>query len=149
MALRTGQTVRSQAFFQTESAGSIPVARSNSSGRSAAMIGDLLHRCVAGASELLPDPSKLGSGALWLIGSACGLRPQRYHRLQEQLDGWEVRGMERQRATKKRVVDKNAVKRFAARSTEASAQLERRSVPAGYVRSAKVEQFLAERQPQV
>lgn len=49
---------------------------------------------------------------------------------------------------KERVVTKEAVKRFASRSTRASAQLERRAVPAGYVRSAKVERFLAERRPQ-
>jgi len=46
------------------------------------------------------------------------------------------------------MVTKDAVKRFAVRSTRASAQLERRAVPAGYVRSAQVEQILAERQPQ-
>ena len=47
---------------------------------------------------------------------------------------------------KRRVVTKEAVKRFAVRSTKASTQLERRAVPAGCVRSAKVERFLAERQ---
>lgn len=46
----------------------------------------------------------------------------------------------------RRVVDKESVKRFAVQSTKASAQIERRSVPKGYVRSAKVEQFLAKRQ---
>jgi hypothetical protein len=44
-----------------------------------------------------------------------------------------------------RVVNQEAIKRFAARSTKASALLERRVVPAGFVRSAKVEKFLAER----
>ena len=46
----------------------------------------------------------------------------------------------------RRVVNKEAVKRFAVQSTKASAHLERRNVPAGYVRSDKVERFLAERQ---
>ncbi|EPR75470.1 hypothetical protein ADILRU_2013 [Leifsonia rubra CMS 76R] len=46
----------------------------------------------------------------------------------------------------RRVVNKEAVKRFAVQSTQASAQIERWSVPAGYVRSPKVERFLAERQ---
>jgi len=57
--------------------------------------------------------------------------------------------VERRVEIRDRVVTKEAVKRFAARSTRASAQLERRSLPDGYVRSAKVEQFLAERRPQV
>jgi len=47
---------------------------------------------------------------------------------------------------KRRVVSKDAVKRFAARSTKASAHIERRAVPAGFVRSAQVKKFLAERQ---
>jgi hypothetical protein len=42
-------------------------------------------------------------------------------------------------------VSKEAVKRFAVRSTKASARLERRVVPAGYVRSERVKQFLADR----
>jgi hypothetical protein len=46
---------------------------------------------------------------------------------------------------KRRVVPKEVVKRFAARSTKASAQLEGRAVPAGYVRSERIERFLAER----
>lgn len=46
---------------------------------------------------------------------------------------------------KGRIVTKEVVKRFAVRSTKASAQLERRAVPAGYVRSERVERFLAER----
>jgi hypothetical protein len=46
----------------------------------------------------------------------------------------------------RRPVSKESVKRFAARSTKASAQLERREVPAGFVRSPKVEQFLKQRQ---
>jgi hypothetical protein len=45
-------------------------------------------------------------------------------------------------------MSRDAVKRFAARSTKASAQLERRVVPAGYVRSPQLERFLAERQSQ-
>jgi hypothetical protein len=49
---------------------------------------------------------------------------------------------------KHRLVAKDAVKRFAVRSTKASAQLERRAVPVGYVRSEQVERFLAERRPQ-
>ena len=46
---------------------------------------------------------------------------------------------------KPRVVTKEAIERFAVRSTKASALLERRVVPAGFVRSPKVEKFLAER----
>ena len=49
---------------------------------------------------------------------------------------------------KVRVVTKEVVKRFAVRSTKASAKLERRVVPASYVRSAQIKQFLAERQSQ-
>jgi len=44
-----------------------------------------------------------------------------------------------------RVVDESVVKRSVARSTKASAHLERRTVPAGFVRSPRVERFLAER----
>ncbi|OBF84425.1 hypothetical protein A5791_24005 [Mycobacterium sp. 852002-51163_SCH5372311] len=47
----------------------------------------------------------------------------------------------------RRVVTKDVVKRIAVRSTKASAKLEDRSVPAGYVRSASVQKFLAERRP--
>jgi hypothetical protein len=47
----------------------------------------------------------------------------------------------------RRVVKKDVVKRIAVRSTKASAKLENRTVPAGYVRSASVKKFLAERQP--
>lgn len=47
----------------------------------------------------------------------------------------------------RRNISKLAVARFAERSTQASARLERREVPAGYVRSEKVEQFLAKKQP--
>jgi hypothetical protein len=43
------------------------------------------------------------------------------------------------------MVNKEAVKRSAIRSTKASAKLEGRTVPAGYVRSERVERFLAER----
>lgn len=46
-------------------------------------------------------------------------------------------------------VTRDAVKRFAARSTKASAQLERRTVPVGYVRPAEVERFLTERRSRV
>ena len=53
--------------------------------------------------------------------------------------GWEVHVVER------RVVTKEVMKRFAVRSTKTSAQLERRAVPAGYMRSERVERFLAER----
>lgn len=49
---------------------------------------------------------------------------------------------------RRRTVTGEAVKRFAAKSTEASARLERRVVPEGYVRSTKVEQFLAKRRSQ-
>lgn len=61
----------------------------------------------------------------------------------------EVRIVERRVEIKERVVTKDAVKRFAARSTRASAQLERRTLPDGYVRSAKVARFLAEHRPRV
>lgn len=44
-----------------------------------------------------------------------------------------------------RVVNREAVTRSVVRSTKASAQLERRTVPTGFVRSPRVEQFLAER----
>ncbi|MBY3555206.1 hypothetical protein HGI15_17640 [Modestobacter lapidis] len=45
----------------------------------------------------------------------------------------------------RRVVNKKAVQRSVIRSTKASAQLERRIVPTGFVRSERVERFLAER----
>jgi hypothetical protein len=64
------------------------------------------------------------------------------------VDRREVRVVERRVVVKRRVVAKDAVKRFAVRSTKASAQLERRALPAGYVRSAQVERILAERRPQ-
>lgn len=50
---------------------------------------------------------------------------------------------------RRHIVGKEVVRRFAVRSTEASARLERRSVPAGFVRSARVERFLAERRQRV
>jgi hypothetical protein len=56
--------------------------------------------------------------------------------------------MEEHAETRVRDVTSEAVRRFAARSTRASARLERRVVPADYVRSAKVERFLAERRQQ-
>jgi hypothetical protein len=45
----------------------------------------------------------------------------------------------------RRAVTKEAIRRFAVRSTKASGRLERRTVPANYVRSAEIERFLAER----
>lgn len=51
----------------------------------------------------------------------------------------EVQTMER------RVVKIDAVRRSVMRSTKASAQLEGRAVPAGFVRSERVERFLEER----
>lgn len=42
-------------------------------------------------------------------------------------------------------VSKKAMRRAVIRSTKASAKLENRAVPSGFVRSAKVEQFLASR----
>lgn len=48
----------------------------------------------------------------------------------------------------RRVVSKDAVNRWAIQSTKASAKLESQVVPAGYKRLARVERFLAERQPQ-
>jgi hypothetical protein len=51
-------------------------------------------------------------------------------------------------AVKRRhVVTKDTVKRAAARSTKASAQLENRVIPAGFVRSSTVQRFLAARKP--
>ena len=47
---------------------------------------------------------------------------------------------------KKAVVKKAVVKKVAARATKASAKLENRAVPAGYVRPASVKRLLAERQ---
>lgn len=47
---------------------------------------------------------------------------------------------------RRRDVAKDAVKRAAVRSTKASAKLEERVVPAGFVRSSSVERFLAGRQ---
>lgn len=46
---------------------------------------------------------------------------------------------------KRRMVDKAAVKRAALRSTRESASLEFRIVPADYVRSAKIDRYVAER----
>jgi hypothetical protein len=46
---------------------------------------------------------------------------------------------------KRRKVSADAVARFASRSAKASAKLERRELPADYVRPVVVEQFLAER----
>ena len=45
----------------------------------------------------------------------------------------------------RRVIDKSAVKRSAERSTRLSAKLEGRVVPKEFVRSAKVEKFVAAR----
>lgn len=45
----------------------------------------------------------------------------------------------------RRVVSKAAVQRAVVRSTKASAQLERRTVPPTHVRSPRVTRFLAER----
>lgn len=49
----------------------------------------------------------------------------------------------------KREIDRAKVKRAATRATRASASLERRVVPNGYVRSEKAEQFLADRRRRV
>lgn len=75
--------------------------------------------------------------------------PRRYYRFARSGLNEGVRVVERHVEIKGRVVTREAIKRFAARSTKASAQLERRVLPAGYVRSPKVERFLAERRPQV
>jgi hypothetical protein len=56
--------------------------------------------------------------------------------------GWTIEGVS---IVKGRVVSKESLKRFAVRSTRASAQLERRVVPAGYVRPAWVELVLSKR----
>ena len=45
----------------------------------------------------------------------------------------------------RRVVDRAAVKRAVTHSTRASAKLERRVVPIGFVRSQRAQRFLAER----
>jgi len=47
---------------------------------------------------------------------------------------------------RRRVVKKDTVKRAAARSTKASAKLENREVPPGFVRSSSVKRFLVARQ---
>jgi hypothetical protein len=47
---------------------------------------------------------------------------------------------------KKTAVNKAVVKKVATRATKASAKLENREVPAGYVRPAAVKLLLAERQ---
>jgi flavin-binding protein dodecin len=49
-------------------------------------------------------------------------------------------------AAKKVVVKKAAVKKAVARATKASAKLENREVPAGYVRPAAVAHYIASRQ---
>ncbi|MCG8914220.1 hypothetical protein L6E12_00205 [Actinokineospora sp. PR83] len=49
---------------------------------------------------------------------------------------------------KRRVVSKSTVKRIVARSTAASARLERRMIPADYVRPESVTQFLIKRRQQ-
>ena len=49
--------------------------------------------------------------------------------------------------SRRHVVTKDAVKRAAARSTKASAQLENRVIPGGFVRSSTVKRFLAARNP--
>lgn len=58
--------------------------------------------------------------------------------------------MERQTAqrgaVKKTAVKKSVVKKVASRATKASAKLENREVPAGYVRPVAVKRILAERQ---
>ncbi|MBX7434910.1 hypothetical protein JDV09_22840 [Mycobacterium sp. Y57] len=46
-----------------------------------------------------------------------------------------------------RSLAKDAVKRAAVRSTRASAKLENRIVPAGFIRSPSVSRFLAAREP--
>jgi hypothetical protein len=63
------------------------------------------------------------------------------------LFAWEVRIVKRQGQAKKRVLPKEAIKRFAAESTKASAALERRTVPTAYVRSDKIIKYLAEHPP--
>jgi hypothetical protein len=54
--------------------------------------------------------------------------------------------MER-RTPKKVVVSKAAVKKAGVRATKASAKLENRVVPAGYIRSAAVRGYIANQQP--
>lgn len=49
------------------------------------------------------------------------------------------------RTMKRTPVSKDAIRRSAARSTKASAALEGRIVPDGFVRSERTEKFLAER----
>lgn len=53
----------------------------------------------------------------------------------------ETRGV----TVKRRIVSKEAIRRFAVRSTRESAKLEGRAVPVGHVRSERVHRFLAER----
>lgn len=47
----------------------------------------------------------------------------------------------------KRALVSTTVRRFAQRSTAASARLEYREIPAGFVRSSKVEKFLESKRP--
>lgn len=49
---------------------------------------------------------------------------------------------------KRKAIDQAAIKRAAVRSTRESASLERRTVPANYVRSAKTERFVVARNTQ-
>jgi hypothetical protein len=56
-------------------------------------------------------------------------------------------GVATERRTEERAAAKKAVvKKAAARATKASAKLENREVPTGYVRSAAVKTYLAARQ---
>lgn len=45
----------------------------------------------------------------------------------------------------RRIVNKKAIQHAVVRSTKASAEIERRTLPVGFVRSERVERFLAER----
>jgi hypothetical protein len=74
----------------------------------------------------------------WTVGD-CGYRSKLARHVR---DDREVLTVDRHR-----VLAKDAVKRAAVRSTKASAKLENRVVPAGFVRSSSVERFLAARQP--
>jgi hypothetical protein len=48
---------------------------------------------------------------------------------------------------RRQTVSQEAIKRSVARSTKASARLESRVVPQGYVRSATIAKFIASRKP--
>jgi hypothetical protein len=53
--------------------------------------------------------------------------------------------VKRRAGGERRTISKDAIRRLAQQSTKASAKLEGRALPAGYVRSSQAAKFLAER----